>query len=146
MSTRYTSDSSSSSRNQEYIYGELVNIPNCHCGQRLKLQTSWTNDNPGRRYWECRSENGGQICGFVRWYDPPMCARLKRIILGLLRRINRNEEDIARLKMRLQAGQRSNGRHWIVIVVLVMCILFLVVILLSAPKNIKLPIRSISSG
>nr|GMD45740.1 hypothetical protein Iba_chr10dCG12980 [Ipomoea batatas] len=42
MSTRYRSESSSSSRSQEYmsqeyIYGELVSIPNCVCGQRLKL-------------------------------------------------------------------------------------------------------------
>nr|GLL44698.1 uncharacterized protein LOC109177281 [Ipomoea trifida] len=144
MSTRYTSESSSSSRNQEYIYGELVTIPNCQCGQRLKLQTSWTNENPGRRYWECRFDHGGQMGGFVRWYDPPMCARSRRIIPGLLRRINRDEEEITRLKMRLHAmvdGQRSNGRQWkctrIVIALIVICILLLVVIAVNAPRKNK---------
>nr|GMD79742.1 zinc finger, GRF-type [Ipomoea batatas] len=57
-----------------------------HCDESLNLRTSWTNDNPGRRYWNCGQNKGrgGGRCGFVRWYDPPMCSRSKTIIPGLL--------------------------------------------------------------
>ena len=30
-------------------------------------------------------------CGFFNWYDPPICARSKKIIPGLLRRIRELE-------------------------------------------------------
>ncbi len=41
-------------------------------------------------------------CGFFRWYDPPICARSKMVIPGLLRRI---EE----LQMRLGENNGFEG-------------------------------------
>ncbi|PWA37223.1 zinc finger, GRF-type [Artemisia annua] len=55
---------------------------NCFCGNQAVMRTSWTHTNPGRRFWSC-----AQIvtnCGFFLWFDPPMCARARAIIPGLL--------------------------------------------------------------
>lgn len=123
------SSSSSHSERTVFHYGEVISIPICHCGKQLNLKTAWTNDNPGRRYWECGPKKVSSVycliffkknyawtslisfvqgmnvvgCGFIRWFDPPMCARAMKIIPGLLRRINKNEEEIVALKSKLQA-------------------------------------------
>ena len=69
----------------------------CHCGAQAVVKTSWTNTNPGRRFWA--------HCGFIDWLDPPMCPRSTIIIPGLLNRINNQRaqmqelvEDRARIK------------------------------------------------
>ncbi|XP_031127765.1 uncharacterized protein LOC116029862 [Ipomoea triloba] len=94
---RYKGDSSNSSRSstrmrQCYVYREWISIQQCECGQEMGLKTSWTNENPGRRYWEC-SRCKADSRGFVRWYDPPMCPRSKRIIPELLKTLNKTEEE-----------------------------------------------------
>ncbi|GER41215.1 tRNA uridine 5-carboxymethylaminomethyl modification enzyme MnmG [Striga asiatica] len=71
--------SSSSSRREPGVF--------CLCGKVARLQTSWTDANSGRRCVDC-AENARR---FWNLFDPPMCARLKDIILGLLRKINRLE-------------------------------------------------------
>ncbi|GER45281.1 GRF zinc finger containing protein [Striga asiatica] len=59
----------------------------CKCLQRSIIVTSWTSENPGRRFRSCSEyENGG--CDFFSWVDPPMCNRSKQIIPGLLRKSN----------------------------------------------------------
>lgn len=50
-------------------------------------------------------------CGFFEWFDPPMCARSKKIIPGLLKRINRNEEEIEMLNAKLIASSRGEGNE-----------------------------------
>lgn len=42
-------------------------------------------------------------CGFIKWFDPPICSRLKKIIPRLLRRMNRSEEEIETLRRKLRA-------------------------------------------
>ena len=39
-------------------------------------------------------------CEFASWIDPETCARSKRFILGLLKKINAYEEEIEELKRR----------------------------------------------
>ena len=70
----------------------------CHCGRLAILKTSWTDDNPGRRFFGYTKKRSG--CGFFRWEDPPMCARAKVIIPGLLRKLNRMEDKIAQMQRR----------------------------------------------
>ncbi|KAL0453475.1 UNVERIFIED_CONTAM: hypothetical protein Slati_1325600 [Sesamum latifolium] len=36
----------------------------CYCGMRAMLQTSWTSENPGRRFHACRDFNRGG-CRFL---------------------------------------------------------------------------------
>ncbi|KAG8387141.1 hypothetical protein BUALT_Bualt03G0222400 [Buddleja alternifolia] len=59
----------------------------CDCGHLGTVKTSWTNDNPGRRFLICERIE----CGKFKWWDPPMCSRSKAITPGLLRRLNRHE-------------------------------------------------------
>ncbi|KAL8053291.1 hypothetical protein ABFS82_05G062000 [Erythranthe guttata] len=64
----------------------------CDCGNELRLQTSWTSANPGRRFLSCAERVNG--CRVFYWYDPAMCERSKRIIPGLLKKINALEAQI----------------------------------------------------
>ncbi|KAK1577794.1 hypothetical protein Q3G72_004815 [Acer saccharum] len=78
--------------------------PNCLCGRRARLCTSWTNANPGRRFWGCSNFRGDVNCGYFRWHDPPICERSKQIIPGLLRRIQE-------LEMRMGESNDFEGNH-----------------------------------
>nr|GLL36053.1 uncharacterized protein LOC109179290 [Ipomoea trifida]GLL44974.1 uncharacterized protein LOC109179290 [Ipomoea trifida] len=54
MQAKYSENNyGSSSSNSMFQHGEVISNMRCHCGEVLKLRTSWTNDNPGRRYWDC---------------------------------------------------------------------------------------------
>ncbi|KAL3614656.1 hypothetical protein CASFOL_041413 [Castilleja foliolosa] len=63
----------------------------CHCGIQLELVTSWTDDNPGRRFQACPNYKMPSCCGFFRWFDEEMCSRSKEVIPGLLRKTNKLE-------------------------------------------------------
>ncbi|KAG8378642.1 hypothetical protein BUALT_Bualt07G0006600 [Buddleja alternifolia] len=79
---------------EEFIMNEF-----CPCGTNTVMKTSWTNHNPGRRYIAC--ERFKQINGcnyYFVWIDPPICTRARQIIPGLLRRVNRFEEDLNRFE------------------------------------------------
>ncbi|KAL0289400.1 UNVERIFIED_CONTAM: hypothetical protein Scaly_2703300 [Sesamum calycinum] len=68
----------------------------CYCGKKACLRTSWTNNNPGRRFHGCGDVASG--CGFFVWEDPPMCTRSKKIIPGLLCKLNKIEEEFSEMK------------------------------------------------
>ncbi|XP_019198072.1 PREDICTED: uncharacterized protein LOC109191851 [Ipomoea nil] len=109
MSSVYSS--SSNTGNEYYEFGERFPILHCRCGHQLKIRTLWTNENPGRRFWQCSGGSSQRQvgCGFLDWYDPPMCYRSKRIIPGLLKRINRLEEDIRTLNMKIEGDKKEAG-------------------------------------
>ncbi|PWA53809.1 zinc finger, GRF-type [Artemisia annua] len=64
----------------------------CPCGLQCVVRTSWTNRNPGRRFYSCPTY--GSDCGTFGWIDPPMGKRAIEIIPRLLRARNALEEDI----------------------------------------------------
>ncbi|GJZ63053.1 zinc finger, GRF-type containing protein [Tanacetum coccineum] len=66
----------------------------CACGLEAVIRTSWTNRNPGRRFYGCPTLSPTCV-NFLRWYDPPMCQRSVQIIPGLLRSRNELEEILA---------------------------------------------------
>ncbi|GER46283.1 GRF zinc finger containing protein, partial [Striga asiatica] len=66
--------------------------PNCRCGLRAEIRTSWKTPNCGRRYFSCLHWPG-EGCKYFGWVDPPLCARAQQIIPGLLRRLNEMEES-----------------------------------------------------
>ncbi|KAK2648583.1 hypothetical protein Ddye_016072, partial [Dipteronia dyeriana] len=68
--------------------------------RRAKHCTSWIDSNPRRHFFGCSKFQGDDNCCFFRWYDPSICTRSKKIILGLLRRISELE-------------MRFGGRKWI---------------------------------
>ncbi|CAI9263742.1 unnamed protein product [Lactuca saligna] len=50
----------------------------CFCIKWAIVRTSWIDNNPGRQFWGSPDPNSS--CGFIGWYDEPMCARSKVII------------------------------------------------------------------
>nr|GMD04095.1 zinc finger, GRF-type [Ipomoea batatas] len=46
-----TSYASSNFQRESSDYGEFTPTRYCTCGNQLKVLTSWTNENPGRRFW-----------------------------------------------------------------------------------------------
>ncbi|GER39586.1 GRF zinc finger containing protein [Striga asiatica] len=80
--------------NMSFVMGSV----DCYCGRRAVIRTSWTTENPGRRFQAClkNEEEGG--CVFFDWNDPPMCRRAKALIPGLLKKMNASEEEILKLK------------------------------------------------
>nr|GMC47300.1 uncharacterized protein LOC109189132 [Ipomoea batatas] len=93
MEDSYGSSSSTRRRNT----GES-NVRVCICGNNLKISTSWTNQNPGRRYLVCSNE----------------------------KRINKNEQEIQRLTGLLEdnraKGKKNMFRGLLVMVVMLVCI------------------------
>ncbi|CAA0829044.1 Unknown protein [Striga hermonthica] len=71
-----------------------------NCQKRAVMKTSWTDHNPGRRYAACEKSRGNGGCNYFSWIDPPMCPRSRQIIPGLLKRVNRLENELATRKSR----------------------------------------------
>ncbi|CAN1184297.1 hypothetical protein LINPERHAP2_LOCUS36890, partial [Linum perenne] len=62
----------------------MATIPVCLCGETTIITTSWTEENPGRRFLSCkrrRSRMNGH-CNYFAWADPPMQPRAKVVING----------------------------------------------------------------
>lgn len=94
------------------IHGSHV----CYCGIDSPMRTSWSDSNPGRRFFGCNNYGvyeclfsfiilisscdyytckfqTGNACSFFIWIDPPMQPRAKAVILGLLRKLNTIERE-----------------------------------------------------
>ncbi|GER39719.1 GRF zinc finger containing protein, partial [Striga asiatica] len=82
----------------------------CHCGKSAVKKTSWTDMNPGRRYSTCKNflEVGG--CTYRCWIDPPICARARQIIPGLVKRVSMLEGDVCH-------GRCREKILWLVLIV-----------------------------
>ncbi|KAF8049493.1 hypothetical protein N665_2199s0004 [Sinapis alba] len=61
MDNNLSSASSASSRNRLDRISSEASL--CHCSRRTKKTKSWTDKNPGRRFYRC------QIHGFLAWAD-----------------------------------------------------------------------------
>ncbi|KAL8240885.1 hypothetical protein R6Q59_014240 [Mikania micrantha] len=72
----------------------------CHCGRFVIVRTSWTDQNPGRRFYSCPMQ--GTKCQFIGWVDPPMCPRSKEIIPGLLKSKNKVDLDMKTLEAKIR--------------------------------------------
>ncbi|GJT07041.1 zinc finger, GRF-type containing protein [Tanacetum coccineum] len=83
-------------------------VVRCACGLEVVIRRSWTNRNPGRRFYGCPTLSPACV-NFLGWYDPPMCQRSVQIILGLLRSRNELEEILAMELMQTQReAQQAN--------------------------------------
>ncbi|VFQ89382.1 unnamed protein product [Cuscuta campestris] len=51
------------------------------------------------------SSRGTRKCSYWEWFDPPICDRGKKIILGLLKKSNAKDEEIKILKIRTKQKQ-----------------------------------------
>ncbi|KAI3723371.1 hypothetical protein L2E82_34891 [Cichorium intybus] len=77
-----------------------MDVVMCGCSLQASLQTSWVNEDSGRRFYRCHNfkENG---CGFFRWLDPPFCPRAREVIYGLKADFKNSKDEIHELKYKL---------------------------------------------
>ncbi|KAI5347821.1 hypothetical protein L3X38_000708 [Prunus dulcis] len=84
-----------------------VGQPIFQCGNQCRLTTSWTNNNPGRRFWGCADYGVRRGCAFFEWYDPQVCERSKIVICGLLKRLRKEEEENQKSKKEVGAALKA---------------------------------------
>ncbi|WCJ21193.1 hypothetical protein M5689_003366 [Euphorbia peplus] len=77
----------------------------CDCGFEAVVRTSWTNDNPGKRFYNCRNRGNQQCsCNYFLWIDDKLEDRPMSIVLRLLRKLERMEIEYAQLR---ETGRRN---------------------------------------
>ncbi|GMI87930.1 hypothetical protein HRI_002462300 [Hibiscus trionum] len=67
-------------------------IPKCDCGVDADLRTSWSNANPGRRFFGCSKYDVCRNCKIFIWCDLEIRNRERIVIVGLLKKIRKIEE------------------------------------------------------
>ncbi|KAF8084361.1 hypothetical protein N665_0721s0018 [Sinapis alba] len=91
MDNSLTSGSSSSTTNK--LDRVLGDGPMCHFSQGTKLTKSWTDANPGRRFFRCEAH------GFISWADREEASGWQKVSLIEARdQIRRCNGEISRLK------------------------------------------------
>ncbi|KAH0693563.1 hypothetical protein KY285_020660 [Solanum tuberosum] len=66
----------------------------CNHGLVVRLKTSWTSNNPGRRYWSCPYYGGPRSCNFWCWKDKEnIDPRSKFVIPKLIQKLVTEEVD-----------------------------------------------------
>ncbi|KAF7152399.1 hypothetical protein RHSIM_Rhsim01G0020400 [Rhododendron simsii] len=73
----------------------------CKCGETPVLSTSWTDDNPSRRFFGCRNYYDGKPCNYFRWLDDEICDRGKIVIPQLRNENLKMKEDLLGTKEEL---------------------------------------------
>ncbi|XP_058733768.1 uncharacterized protein At4g04775-like [Vicia villosa] len=89
MSMSHYSEASSRTKSPS-VHGE------CRCGLDAPLMTSWTDSNPGRRFYGCGMYKiqGYKRCNHFVWYDEKLGPRAKEMISTLKQKLK-----IANLKI-----------------------------------------------
>ncbi|CAF1708316.1 hypothetical protein Bca4012_006126 [Brassica carinata] len=94
--------SSQSSSSASIGLNATNSAPLCHCSQPTSISISWTDANPGRRFFECEEH------GFFEWLDKDMpCLWPKKSLLEAREKIRRQTEEIKALR---EALCRANAQ------------------------------------
>lgn len=79
----------------------------CNCNRLAKIFQSWTDDNPGRRFYRCPGRkvlNGYESCKFFVWYDVEAPHGWQRdALIGARDVINQQKEEIKSLRNKVRA-------------------------------------------
>ncbi|KAH1228992.1 hypothetical protein GmHk_10G028863 [Glycine max] len=91
----------------------------CLCNIEAPLVTSWTEENPGRRFYGCGlyKDIGTKGCNFFQWHDPVGNNRQKKIIVGLMKEVDElklREKDLQTMISEMKMKEKC---LWIVLVV-----------------------------
>ncbi|WOG95433.1 hypothetical protein DCAR_0414752 [Daucus carota subsp. sativus] len=77
----------------------------CWCGKRAWVNTSWTHNNPGRRFYTCGTmkniKDVGDRCNFFEWFDQDFSRRAFDVITHLNHRRIYLEEKLKLLEENL---------------------------------------------
>ena len=95
--------------NKELNYEGMPRFCNCRidgCRVKAPRWTSWTDENPGRRFYACPNFEIGS-CGYFQWHDEPTYFRMRDLINVLKRENNMLLEENQRMK--LMGGRLRNG-------------------------------------
>ncbi|KAK4267858.1 hypothetical protein QN277_024586 [Acacia crassicarpa] len=80
----------------------------CHCGLFARLYTSCIEQNPDRRFFECRNYQQGRGCGFFKWHDSEMGERAKDVINELPGHVENLNDRNAGLRTMDEGGVARN--------------------------------------
>ncbi|XP_058752912.1 uncharacterized protein LOC131639290 [Vicia villosa] len=96
----------------------------CFCDLDSPLTTSWTKENPGRRFNGCGlyKLQGRKGCNFFNWYDEEMSGRAKEVILSLMKRIDEDKKK-DNLKMKQDDNLKKKLRFCQGLVILVVVLI-----------------------
>ncbi|KAF8117662.1 hypothetical protein N665_0008s0018 [Sinapis alba] len=98
-----TESSISSSSSGTRIEGYEGGPPLCHCSRVTKVTKSWTDDNPGRRFFRC------PIHGFYSWADvEKACVWQKLSLIEAREQIRRQQLEIRQLKDKISEQFRPS--------------------------------------
>ncbi|XP_057770851.1 uncharacterized protein LOC130990642 [Salvia miltiorrhiza] len=84
----------------------------CECqtdGRRLRavIMTSWTDENPGRRFYGCRNWKM-KNCGYFDWLDEPISERAKDVINELKVMKNKESSSLEPMDMEIEFAKIWN--------------------------------------
>ncbi|XP_047261258.1 uncharacterized protein LOC124894759 [Capsicum annuum] len=71
----------------------------CKCGHQALLKTSWTQQNPGRRFSTCKLSKKLGGCDNFHWYEERHPSQANRVIWGLLKKVKPFEENQNRARI-----------------------------------------------
>ena len=77
-------------------YPSNINVSHqkiCFCPAQAPLNTIFTDENFGRRFWSCGKYEQNVNCGFFEWEDPEMCTYGRRVIHQLQERLEKIYKD-----------------------------------------------------
>uniref|UniRef100_A0A2N9J4M7 GRF-type domain-containing protein n=1 Tax=Fagus sylvatica TaxID=28930 RepID=A0A2N9J4M7_FAGSY len=75
----------------------------CHCREKVVKVTSWTAQNPGRRFYGCVNYWSGNGCNYFEWADDVICERGKEVICEQMEKIASLSVELAKSKKREKA-------------------------------------------
>ncbi|KAB1212885.1 hypothetical protein CJ030_MR5G010185 [Morella rubra] len=91
----------------------------CSCGLKALLKSSWTNSNPGRRFFGCENFDGNsRHCNYFCWFDHPTYPRGMEVGRHLTKKIKVLENERDSLKHDKRSLKMLLWESWIAIVAL----------------------------
>ncbi|GMY33460.1 hypothetical protein FCV25MIE_28702 [Fagus crenata] len=75
----------------------------CHCREKLVKVTSWTAQNPGRRFYGCVNYWSSNECYYFEWADDVICEHSKEVICEQMEKIASLSVELAKSKNRENA-------------------------------------------
>ena len=76
-------------------YPRHINVSHqkiCYCPAQAPLNTTFTDENFGRRFWSCGKYKQNVNCGFFECKDPEMCPYGRRVLHQLQGRLDELEK------------------------------------------------------
>ncbi|KAL2558235.1 uncharacterized protein Fot_02974 [Forsythia ovata] len=91
------------------INSQISDVPVCYCGQFSVTRTSWTENNPSKRFRGCTFYRRPDACDYFFWMDPLPHPRYKVVINGLLRKATNNGNGKIKMRRLVKMHQIALG-------------------------------------